>query len=145
MSLETLFSLAGSIAMLGWLFLVLLPRWSLGVRLVVPVVLPTVLCVGYAVLLLPRIFTAEGGFGSLADVGALFQVPELLLAGWIHYLAFDLFIGSWEVRDAQRLGIPHFLVVPCLVATFLAGPIGLVLYFALRGASKRVRIDEALV
>ena len=45
---------------------------------------------------------AEGGFGSLADVATLFGKPELLLAGWIHYLAFDLFIGAWEVRDAQR-------------------------------------------
>ena len=47
---------------------------------------------------------AEGGFGSLADVATLFQKQELLLAGWIHYLAFDLFIGAWEVRDcaAQR-------------------------------------------
>jgi ABA4-like protein len=58
-------------------------------------------------------------------------VPALL-AGWTHYLAFDLFIGGWEVRDAQARGIPHLLVVPALVLTFLFGPAGLLLYLAIR-------------
>jgi hypothetical protein len=64
-------------------------------------------------------------------VRALFENPWLLLAGWTHYLAFDLFIGGWEVRDAQRRGIPHLLVVPALVLTFLFGPAGLLLYLAI--------------
>jgi hypothetical protein len=55
-----------------------------------------------------------------------------LLAGWTHYLAFDLFIGGWEVRDAQRRGISHLLVVPALILTFLVGPAGLLLYLAIR-------------
>ena len=75
---------------------------------------------------------AKGGFGSLADVSLLFSEPALLLAGWVHYLAFDLFIGAWEVRDAQKHGVPHLLVVPCLILTFMLGPIGLLLYFAIR-------------
>jgi hypothetical protein len=61
----------------------------------------------------------------------------VLLAGWIHYLAFDLFVGSWEVRDAQRVGIHHLFVVPCLVLTVLFGPIGLLLYLLLRAALRR--------
>ncbi|MNC91016.1 hypothetical protein D3C83_71980 [compost metagenome] len=80
---------------------------------------------------------AEGGFGSLADVAALFQKRELLLAGWIHYLCFDLFIGAWEVRDSQQHGIPHLVVIPCLIMTFLLGPIGLLFYFAIRSAKLR--------
>ena len=87
----------------------------------------------------------EGDFNSLAGVRGLFQSDRLLLAGWIHYLAFDLFIGSWEVRDARRLGIPHLLVVPCLLCTLMAGPVGLALYFAVRGAARRtVWIDDAV-
>ena len=62
---------------------------------------------------------AEGGFSSLAGVSALFDDPWALLAGWTHYLAFDLFIGGWEVRDAQQRGVRHLLVVPALVLTFL--------------------------
>ncbi len=80
---------------------------------------------------------AQGGFGSLADVTLLFQKPELLLAGWIHYLAFDLFIGAWEVRDAQRLEIPHLVVIPCLIMTFMLGPIGLLFYIAIRSAKTK--------
>jgi hypothetical protein len=76
----------------------------------------------------------QGGFGTLDGVAALFSNKWLLLAGWIHYLAFDLFIGSWETRDAQSLGISHFIVIPCLVLTNMFGPAGLLLYFAVRTA-----------
>ena len=70
---------------------------------------------------------------SLAELGKLFASAEnLLLAGWIHYLAFDLFIGAWVLRDAQRLGIGHGLTVPCLLLTLAFGPIGLLTYFGVR-------------
>jgi hypothetical protein len=62
----------------------------------------------------------------------LFQSPYVALAGWIHYLAFDLFLGAWQVRDANRRDINHLWLVPCLVLTFLAGPVGLLLYFCIR-------------
>ena len=68
----------------------------------------------------------------------------MLLAGWIHYLAFDLFIGGWETRDAVRNGIPHLLVIPCLLLTFMLGPIGLLAYFALRsGRLRALRLDAS--
>jgi len=69
-----------------------------------------------------------------------FGNPYVLTAGWIHYLAFDLFIGCWELRDSQRHGIAHWLVVPCLVLTFALGPVGLGLYLVLR--SVRIRRFE---
>jgi len=74
----------------------------------------------------------EGGFSSLADVSKLFENPWALLAGWTHYLAFDLFIGGWEVRDAHDRGVPHLFIVPALVLTFLFGPAGLLVYLAIR-------------
>ncbi len=67
----------------------------------------------------------------------LFALPQVLLAGWVHYLAFDLFTGSWEARDAVRLGISRWLVAPCLVLTFLFGPVGLALYLLLRLVLRR--------
>jgi hypothetical protein len=78
-----------------------------------------------------------GGFGSLAQVAVLFGSPYALLAGWIHYLAFDLFTGAWEARDAARLGLSQWLVLPCLVLTFLVGPLGLALYLLLKLALRR--------
>lgn len=83
--------------------------------------------------LIARYFGAsDGGFGSLADVARLFTNPGALLAGWVHYPAFDLFIGGWEVRDSQRNGVPHLLVIPCLFMTFMLGPIGLLACFVIR-------------
>ena len=67
---------------------------------------------------------SEGGFSSLDDVALLFSNPWMLLAGWIHYLAFDLLVGTWEARDSRDRGIPHLLLVPCLILTFLFGPPG---------------------
>jgi len=75
---------------------------------------------------------AEGDFFTLAGVQQLFANPWAALAGWLHYLAFDLFIGSWEVRNARRVGIPHWQVIPCLFLTFMLGPVGLLVYFVLR-------------
>lgn len=82
-------------------------------------------------------FPEGGGFGSLSELLVLFSSPWMVVAGWIHYLAFDLFIGAWEVRDAQRHRINHLFIVPCLILTFLAGPVGLLLYFLIRGISKK--------
>ena len=131
MTAEQLFSILNLVTVAAWLPLVFLPRvrWA---ATVVPVVMPCLLAVIYVVLVAATLPRSEGGFSSLAGVRALFDNPWALLAGWTHYLAFDLFIGGWEVRDAQRRGIPHLLVVPALVLTFLLGPAGLLLYLAIR-------------
>ena len=136
MDLEQFFSLAGAIAAVGWLFLIIVPKRPLALH-VAGVFFPMVLALLYLYLIAMHIRGAEGGFGSLSDVATLFQKQELLLAGWIHYLCFDLFIGAWEVRDSQRNGIPHLVVIPCLIMTFLLGPIGLLFYFAIRSAKLR--------
>ena len=137
MSPEQLFSLCGALVLPGWLLLVFLPRWRWTARLVCPVIIPLALAVVYLWLVATTFGRTAGDFNSLAGVAQLFQNPKALLAGWIHYLAFDLFIGSWEVRDAQRVGLHHLPVVPCLVLTFLFGPVGLLLYFALRAGLRR--------
>lgn len=135
------FSIVNSLALAAWLILILVPGWRYTARLVTAVIVPGLLALLYTVLVLVYLGSAEGGFGSLAGVEALFQNRWVLLAGWVHYLAFDLFIGSWEVRDSQRLEISYWLVLPCLVLTFLLGPIGLGSYLILRYALRR----EALV
>jgi hypothetical protein len=135
MTAEQLFSMLNLMAMVSWLPLVFLPRvrWATAV---VPVVMPAVLAAVYVALVAAALPGSEGGFSSLAGVRALFDNPWGLLAGWTHYLAFDLFIGGWEVRDAQRRGIPHVIVVPVLVLTFLLGPAGLLLHLAIRSFAR---------
>ena len=123
--------------------LVFLPRWRWSARLVSSVLVPALLGGLYLLLIVRSFGSGDGGFGSLAEVRALFENPWALLAGWIHYLAFDLFIGAWEVRDAQRIGLHHLLVVPCLVLTLMLGPVGLLLYLVLRATvKKRIWIGE---
>ena len=94
--------------------------------------IPSLLSVTYAALLLVNWSTAPGGFGSLADVMALFTNPAIALAGWVHYLAFDLFVGAWITRTARTDKIPHMLILPCLALTFLFGPAGYLAFTALR-------------
>jgi ABA DEFICIENT 4-like len=129
MTTDALFRILNMATLVAWLPLVFVPRrrWA---NTVVPIAMPALLAVVYAVLLALSLPGSDGGFSSLTGVRALFADPRGLLAGWTHYLAFDLFIGGWEVRDAQQRGIPHLLVVPALALTFLAGPAGLLLYLA---------------
>lgn len=137
MSAESIFSAAGTLVLPGWLLLIFLPRWRRVTMLASAVIIPALLALLYIWLIAAHWGDADGGFGSLGAVAALFENEHLLLAGWIHYLAFDLFIGSWEVRDAQRHGVHHLAVVPCLVLTFLLGPAGLLLYLVIRGVVTR--------
>ena len=134
MSDEALFGLANAVPLIGWLALALAPlnRATLvaAARLV-----GIVLAAAYAVLV--GFALARGG-GSLPDLSTLpglaraFSDPHVTLVGWVHYLAFDLWTGAWEVEEAGRRGMPHWAVLPCLALTFLAGPVGLLLFLALR-------------
>ena len=133
---ETVFSITSTIAMVAWValiaarFIPALRRW---VDPAVSYVVPALLSVAYGVLLFGYWGQSDGGgFASLSSVSALFAVPELLLAGWIHYLAFDLFVGGWIARTGSAAGINPVLLTPILLATFLAGPVGYLAYALLR-------------
>lgn len=135
---ETVFSITSTTAMVAWVALIAarfvpaLRRW---VDPAAGYGVPALLSVAYGVFLFGYWGQSEGGgFSSLASVTALFAVPEVLLAGWIHYLAFDLFVGTWIAQRAGQLGLPHLAVVPVLALTFLFGPAGLLAFFALRAA-----------
>ncbi|MBS1798060.1 MAG: DUF4281 domain-containing protein [Acidobacteria bacterium] len=132
MTADKIFSIANLLAMLGWILLVFAPRWTVTRKVIVSGFVPLLLAAAYTVLIVLFFGRAEGGFDSLSNVMKLFTNEWAVLAGWIHYLAFDLFVGAWETRDAQRRGISHFLVIPCLVLTFLFGPAGFLLYSILR-------------
>ncbi len=130
----------------AWLLLAFAPGWVGTQRIVHALWIPCLLGLVYLLTFLasPGPQPEGGGFGSLAGVMALFTSPYAVLVGWVHYLAFDLFVGAWEVRDAQRRGIPHLWVLPCLFFTLMLGPIGLLLYLTLRYARLRVTtLEEA--
>lgn len=137
MSPNQIFSVANFVAMCGWLLLIVLPRKRWVIELVSGAAIPAVLAVLYIVIIAMHFFGSAGGFSSLPEVALLFSNPWLLLAGWIHYLAFDLLVGSWEARDARDRRIAHMFVVPCLILTFLFGPAGWLLYLGLRSRVRR--------
>jgi len=130
---EQWFGYAGQAAMLGWLILVFLPRrWAL-LTAVPRFVIPFGLSLLYSGLTMTHFFSVEGGgYGSLDEVAALLSSREMLLAGWVHYLAFDLFIGGWIAIEADKVGLNRFVQVPILLATFMFGPIGLATFLAMR-------------
>lgn len=132
MSAEQVFSIANGVALLSWIALAILPRATWVTGWITSVVVPVLLSAVYTALIVTHWGAGHGGFDSLSAVAQLFSNPWLLLAGWIHYLAFDLLIGTWQVRDARERGVPHLLVLPCLVLTFLFGPAGWLAYQGVR-------------
>lgn len=131
MTIETVFSLCNLTATAGWVMLLAVPR-SRRAMTIAGTVIPLLLAGVYLTLFAWHARGSQGGFSSLAGVAQLFGNPWLLLAGWVHYLAFDLLIGTWEVEDARRRGVRHFFVVPCLFLTFMFGPAGWLLYQGVR-------------
>lgn len=117
--LDTLFRALTLFMLLPWALLLVLPRWQGTQLLVHSVAMPVALGLLYTYFFATGAFFGgslpEGaGFGSLDGVMVFFTSPEAVLAGWIHYLVFDLFIGAWIVRDAGARGVPHLAVVPIL-------------------------------
>ena len=134
MTPDTLFQIANPLALAGWIVLALSPLAPRAADLVAGYAIPLALSVLYTALILAHWTSAEGGFDSLANVMRLFDFPGAALAGWVHFLAFDLFIGAWIIRRARAAKVPHVAVLPCLALTFLFGPIGLLCFLALRAA-----------
>lgn len=143
MTPDTLFQIANPLALVGWIALASSPLAPRAAQLVAGTVVPLVLSAGYTAVVLAFWSSADGGFDSLANVARLFESRWLLLAGWVHYLAFDLLVGAWVVRTARQEGIAHLLVLPCLAATFLFGPAGYLLFQGLRASMKARRAAPA--
>lgn len=145
---EIAFNLGGKLAMLGWLgliFSMFLPVGRPAAQAAARFIIPALLAIAYGLLIRTGFGEANGGgFGSIAEVRALFGSDSALAAGWLHYLAFDLFVGSWIVADGLDRRVPALLILPCLPLTFLFGPLGLLLYLALRLALGRRHAPEMI-
>ena len=134
MTASLLFQIANIFALLGWLVLaagVVLKRpfwrddiagwlWPLGFSAL------------YALLIVFFFFKAEGGLNSLADVQRLFTFEWAALAGWVHYLAFDLFVGASIARRLMDMGGSRLWLVALLPLSFMFGPIGFLGFEILR-------------
>ena len=132
MTPEAIFTICSTVALAGWIVLILVPIWHSYDKFVIGIII-TLFCLIYAYLVFTNFHAGDfAKFGSLQGVMSLFQDPGILVAGWVHYLAFDLLAGVFIRKNAWKLGIGHWVVVPCLVLTFMLGPVGLLLYLLIR-------------
>ncbi len=140
MNYDLIFSLINLSVMPAWALLIFAPRWSVTEKLVHSMFYPLLLGGFYGGMMIASMGFGVGSspeaapvdFTTMEGVAAIFQSPGGILIGWTHYLVFDLFAGAWEARDARRRGFSHWLLIPCLLLTFMLGPIGLFLYLILR-------------
>ena len=133
MSPDSVFQTCSTIAMAGWLVLLIIsPFWSSFDKFLIGIII-TLLAIVYAWLIF-QVFTPEDfeKFSSLNGVMELFTDKTAVTAGWIHYLAIDLLTGIWIKKNAQKYNIHHLIVLPCLLVTFMLAPIGLLLYLLVR-------------
>jgi hypothetical protein len=123
-NLSMLFQLLNGLALVLWLLLIFLPRTRLTRILIFDGWGLALLALVYGLLFLFPATEPQGDFFSLAGVQSLFRNKSVLLAGWVHYLIFDLFVGSHEQREFERLDTAQWIRLPILALTFMLGPLG---------------------
>lgn len=141
---DTLFSLTNAVALAAWAILVLLPRRPIA-RAAVLYLGVGLLCLAYSAMFALLVSgNADPGGPSggvpeytIAGLQTLFASDAGLVIGWTHYLAFDLFVGSWIAGDADRKGFGRVVQVPFLLATLMAGPLGLLAWLVVRERAAR--------
>jgi len=137
MNPSDVFSLANYMVMPMWILLIFLPKWKATRFLIDYKVIPIALSFIYAIYIFISLQSGGGlDFGSLASVMNLFTQEQAVLAGWVHYLAFDLLVGMWMIDQNRNLNIHQVLMAPCLLGTFMLGPIGFLLFIVIRTFKK---------
>ncbi|GAA4052730.1 ABA4-like family protein [Parerythrobacter jejuensis] len=138
---DTIFASVNLLAMAAWAILILAPRKELLLTVVLYLGVG-ILCLVYSVGLISVLVGSEGSgldFGSIEGVRAIFATDSGVTIGWTHYLAFDLFVGLWIARDADAKKFSRWLQAPILLATLMAGPLGLFVWLAIRETRRAPR------
>ncbi|ABC62570.1 ABA4-like family protein [Erythrobacter litoralis] len=144
---DTIFSINTAIAMIGWAILLFAPRRELPMTVVLYLGV-ALLCLVYSVGLVgivTGLFDPVGpadaavDFTTIDGVQTIFASRGGVTVGWTHYLAFDLFAGLWIARDADAKNVSRWIQAPILLATFMAGPLGLLIWLVLRETRRAPR------
>jgi len=138
MTPSDVFSHSNLIALLMWVLMIFLPKWKVTRFLIDFKAIPIVLSVVYVIYIVQELLI--GGlmdFGSLSSVMALFTVENAALAGWVHFLAFDLLVGMWILDQNKELNIHQVLIAPCLFLTFMFGPVGFLLFIIIKNVKRK--------
>ncbi len=130
MTTETLFTLANSSMLLFWFCLIALPKTKITQTLISYPYIPLILSLFYLYFMGQGSGLVEADFTSLEGIVTLYKnsTPEMAAAGWMHYLAFDFWVGAGLLREGQKKSLPQGIMVLPLLATFMLGPVGILLY-----------------
>ena len=132
MTADQIFSISNLAAVACWILLAVFPNRRWVTHGIAGTAMPALFAVAYVAIVMAVFPRAYGSFSTLPGVAQLFANPWLLLAGWLHYLAFDLLIGTWEARDSVERGVPRWALIPCLFLTLMFGPAGWLVYRIVR-------------
>lgn len=144
MTAEQCFQIANNFALLGWIILAIAVyvKNDFFRDIVAGKIWPLILSIGYVLAILFHLGEGSGGFSTLENVRKLFSNDWLLLAGWIHYLAFDIFVGSYLAAETVSRGLSRLILIPVLPLTFLFGPAGYLLFQILKETTLYFRKRE---
>lgn len=129
---EQVFKIVNIVVLPPWFLMMVLPKNPITAQIINSNVFPIGLGVLYVIYVVQSFGKAKGNFMSLNGLSKLFANKEALLAGWVHYLVFDLFVGAWEWRDTLSNGYPHWILLVSLPFTLMLGPLGLLIYLGLK-------------
>ena len=121
-----------------WLMLILIPNSRITQILINSVIIPLILSVTYIYVLYKGILLDESLIDifklyiSLDNLYTIFAIENFLLVFWIHFIALNLFLGSWVSRDAYKYNMKKKLTFVPLILIYFSGPLGLVVYWMLR-------------
>lgn len=136
-TLSQLFSLGGLLVLPFWFAMIVLPRWGVTRRVMQSPLVSAGAAALYLALVLPRlgeILPVVSG-GPLAAVAALLGSPVGATIAWVHFLAFDLFVGRWAYLDSQERSVHPLVMAPVLLGVFMLGPIGYLFYLGTRAVA----------
>lgn len=146
MTPSEVFSIANIMVFPMWILMIVFPKWKTTRFLIDFKVIPVILSLLYSFYIISSIIEGPSmDFGDLQAVMQLFTVEDAVLGGWLHYLAFDLLVGMWMLDENKTLKIHPMIMAPCLLGAFMMGPIGFLLFMAVRAFKKRNNsLDESL-
>ncbi len=133
MDFSQAFRIANTVALLSWILLALMPRYGWLLRWLRYGIIGGFAIVYTGVVALYFFKIEGGGFTTLQEVKNLMAADAGAFAGWVHYLAFDLFVGLWVAENLDRIGLHRVLQIPILFATFMFGPVGLLTFYCVDG------------
>lgn len=139
MTIDNIFSLSSLLVMPFWFLMAFLPTWKWTKRIIGSAWIAAPAALLYAFLVLPNVGTVLTDVMNpeLTNIASLLSTPSGATIAWVHFLAFDLFVGRWVYLDSRKRNINPFIMFPFIFFTLMLGPIGFLAYLTLRLFTKQ--------